>query len=119
MSEYETRQFFNLTDIKPNNESDWECAYDNKNTPHLHGKTFRVKVASIDENNCYVYAPYGQDIVPIKQAKLISKEQPKQVESDNPRYPLFKHLSNEHNLILVDSELDEIIKISNEIFKNR
>ena len=55
----------------------------NKNTPHLHGKTFRVEVSSIDENNCYVYAPYGQDIVPIKQAKLINKQPTeKQVESD-------------------------------------
>lgn len=59
-----------------------EYTIDNKNTPHLHGKTFRVEVASIDENDCYVYAPYGQDIVPIKQAKLVDSKQPKQVESE-------------------------------------
>lgn len=59
-----------------------EYTIDNKNTPQLHGKTFRVKVASIDENNCYVYAPYGQDIVPIEQAKLVGSKQPKQVESE-------------------------------------
>lgn len=61
----------------------------NKNTPHLHGKTFRVKVASIDENNCYVYAPYGQDIIPISQAKLIHKEQPKQVEINDSNIDIF------------------------------
>jgi len=61
----------------------------NKNTPHLHGKTFRAKVASIDENNCYVYAPYGQDIIPISQAKLIHKEQPKQVEINDSNIDIF------------------------------
>lgn len=42
MSEYETRQFFNLTDIKPNNESDWECAYDKKNKSFTFRKTFDI-----------------------------------------------------------------------------
>lgn len=28
--------------------------------------------------------------------------------SDNPRYPLFKHMSDEHGLTLLDSEMDEI-----------
>lgn len=28
--------------------------------------------------------------------------------SDNPRYPLFAHMSDEHGLTLLDSELDEI-----------
>jgi hypothetical protein len=32
--------------------------------------------------------------------------------NDNPRYSLFAHLHKEHNLILHDSEIDEIINIS-------
>lgn len=30
--------------------------------------------------------------------------------SDNPRYPLFSHMSSEHGLTLLDSELDEIAR---------
>lgn len=30
--------------------------------------------------------------------------------SDNPRYPLFSHMSDEHGLTLLDSELDEIAR---------
>lgn len=43
----------------------------------------------LDENNCYVYAPYGQDIIPISQAKLIHKEQPKQVEINDSNIDIF------------------------------
>lgn len=32
--------------------------------------------------------------------------------SDNPRYPLFSHMSSEHGLTLLDSELDEIARHS-------
>jgi hypothetical protein len=32
--------------------------------------------------------------------------------NENPRYELFKHIADEHNFILLDSELDEIINIS-------
>lgn len=30
--------------------------------------------------------------------------------TDNPRYPLFSHMSSEHGLTLLDSELDEIAR---------
>ena len=31
--------------------------------------------------------------------------------NDNKRYPLFEHMSSEHGLLLLDSEMDEIIDI--------
>ena len=32
-------------------------------------------------------------------------------------FPLFNHMSNEHGLILVKSEMDEIIRLSKEVVK--
>ena len=50
-----------------------------------------------------------------EEIKQIAKKQAKEVYSDNRRYQLFKHLSDEYSLLLLDSELDEIINISNKI----
>lgn len=33
------------------------------------------------------------------------------MKPENPRFNLFKHLASQHNLILLDSELDEIANI--------
>jgi len=37
------------------------------------------------------------------------------MEIENYRYPIFKHLAENHNLILVDSEIDDIIDIINQM----
>ena len=47
--------------------------------------------------------------------KQPTEKQSKEVYSDNPRYPLFKHLSDEYSLLLLDSELDEIINIAKQV----
>ena len=51
----------------------------------------------------------------MENGKQPTGKQAKEVYSDNPRYQLFKHLSDEYSLLLLDSELDEIINISNKI----
>lgn len=51
----------------------------------------------------------------MENGKQPTGKQAKEVYSDNPRYPLFKHLADEYSLLLLDSELDEIINISNKI----
>lgn len=47
-----------------------------------------------------------------KQIEELIKEQ-----TDNPRYPLFKHIYEQHGRILLDSELDEILTICRKIDK--
>lgn len=38
-----------------------------------------------------------------------------ELNTDNPRYPLFKHIYDNHGRILLDSELDDIINICHKI----
>ena len=49
---------------------EWDSPKDHQ-SPFFAGKTYRAKVAMVDEDEkCYgVYAEYGQDLIPFENAK--------------------------------------------------
>lgn len=48
---------------------------------------------------------------------FIKEELMYKIKMENKRYKLFEHMSREHGLTLLDSELDEIISIAEKVWE--